>query len=350
MNAVARRKKAVKSARGRDDLAFVDPHGDPSKGGSGYLARERERAACLYRSGERDPMKLGMSTDTARSWSIKGTASNYENVRTKKPGPQREVSNVDVAFIHFAKSAYPTMTAPEMSNFLNNMTGNGDHSHSTFSRMLHDYNPHQTMTRKKIESRANEACVAQQTAWLNLPPGLGGVAGLDVWRMWDIDESCFYYIYANRTFGHAPSGQTPIEHQDHENPPNSKISMILGVDRMGNFAIELSADNVDNAGWISYLNTRLFPICGPSRVLLFDNLRQHVTAQSMQTILNAGRLPLPRPVYSPHLAPIKFIFGLIEAHLRRLQYKTTPQNFQNAVITAVRGAVTPSNCRAVFEH
>lgn len=167
-----------------------------------------------------------MSVETARTWAKKGGAMNYENEQILKPGPKRQVSNLDVAMVHFAKGAFPTMSAPEMSNFLNNTTGNGNHSHSTFSRILHDYNPKATLTRKKIESRANEACPAQQTAWLNLPPGMGGVAGLDVWRMWDIDESCFYYIYANRTFGHAPSGETPIEHQDHENPPNSKISMI----------------------------------------------------------------------------------------------------------------------------
>ena len=292
-----------------------------------------------------------MSVGTARTWAKKGGAMNYENEQILKPGPKRQVSNLDVAMVHFAKGAFPTMSAPEMSNFLNNTTGNGNHSHSTFSRILHDYNPKATLTRKKIESRANEACPAQQTAWLNLPPGMGGVAGLDVWRMWDIDESCFYYIYANRTFGHAPSGETPIEHQDHENPPNSKISMILGVDRMGNFAIELSADNVDNNSWIQYLNTRLFPICGPNRVLLFDNLlRHHVTPLSLQTIRHAWHMPLARPTYSPHLAPIEYIFGLIEAHLRRLQYVIIPANFRNAVISAMRGAVTRTNCRNVFKH
>ena len=66
--------------------------------------------------------------------------------------------------VHFAKGAFPTMSAPEMSNFLNNTTGNGIHSHITFSRILHDYNPNATLTRKKIESRADEACPVQQTA------------------------------------------------------------------------------------------------------------------------------------------------------------------------------------------
>ena len=62
--AVAKRRKVVRDARRRDDLDHVDPHCDPSKGGAGYLARERERAAGLYLVGERDETRLEASRAT----------------------------------------------------------------------------------------------------------------------------------------------------------------------------------------------------------------------------------------------------------------------------------------------
>jgi hypothetical protein len=40
----------------------------------------------------------------------------------------------------------------------------------------------------------------------------------------------------------------------------------------------------------------------------------------------------------------------MEAHLRRMQYIITMQNFRRCIIAAFRAATTPANCRAVFDH
>ena len=100
----------------------------------------------------------------------------------------------------------------------------------------------------------------------------------------------------------------------------------------------------------AYLEEDLLPVCGPRRTFMMDNLKAHVTPRALQVMIQAGHRPLARPPYSPWLAPIEFIFGLMEAHLRRMQYIITKQNFRRCIIAAFRAATTPANCRAVFDH
>ena len=58
MGSGSKRKRAVRDVRRDHNFTSIDPHGNSSKGGAGYLPRERERATKLYKGGERDREKL----------------------------------------------------------------------------------------------------------------------------------------------------------------------------------------------------------------------------------------------------------------------------------------------------
>ena len=94
---------------------------------------------------------------------------------------------------------------------------------------------------------------------------------------------------------------------------------------MGNYACRISTVNLDEALWIDFLRSYLFAVCGPQRVILFGYLRAH--ARALQVIMQAGNRP--RPQCSPWLAPIEFIFGLMESYLRKTMHLAKPQNFRH---------------------
>jgi transposase len=213
--------------------------------------------------------------------------------------------------------------------------------------MLKDYNPFLTLSRMKAESHALEGCPVQRAMWHIKQPPLGH-HGVATPRIVDFDESCFYFDHANRSIAHARPGSTPIEHQWHT--MDTKRTVVVGVDCIGTSWLRIQDDNLDEAGWLDFLQQDVLPTCGPNRVLMYDNLRAHVTVRATQLVIRAGHTPLARPVHSPWLAPIEFIFGLMEAHLRRISPMVTRENFRRCIISAFRHATTPANCSRVFAH
>jgi len=128
----------------------------------------------------------------------------------------------------------------------------------------------------------------------------------------------------------------------------SQLAVVLGVDCIGSSWICIRDENLNEEGWLDYLTHDVLPFCGPNRVLMYDNLRAHVTARATQLIVQSGHTPLARPVHSPWLAPIEFIFGLMEAHLRRISPLVTRAYCRRCVMHAYVAATTPANCAAIF--
>ena len=138
--------------------------------------------------------------------------------------------------------------------------------------------------------------------------------------------------------GHMRSGSTPIDHQSHAK--DKKLTTVLGVDNIRSSLIHIQDGNLDEAGRIDCLKNDVFPTCGPNRVLLYDNFMAHLTVRATQLVIRAGHTPLVRPVHSPWLAPIRFTFGLMEAHLRRITHLVTRGNFRRCIIHAQHAATT----------
>ena len=233
--------------------------------------------------------------------------------------------------MHLVKTARPMATAQEVITFA---TGSA-FSEWDATHCLHDYSPFTTMMRQNIESHAFEGSQILRDSWHTQPPSMGHL-GVPTMACFDIDETCFYLNMANRTFGQARPGSTPIESQRHA--LGEKFTFVLAVDPMGNYACRISTVNLDEALWIDFLRSDLFAVCGPQRVILFGYLRAH--ARALQVIMQAGNRP--RPLCSPWLAPIEFIFGLMEAYLRKTMHLAKPQNFRRCILAACQAAVAPA--------
>jgi transposase len=73
----------------------------------------------------------------------------YENATNVTPGRPRSVNEFHVALVHLVKRAYPTSSAREVINYVQEQTGD-ELSESDVSRALKDYNPFETLSLKKI--------------------------------------------------------------------------------------------------------------------------------------------------------------------------------------------------------
>ena len=69
---VALRLKESHGLRRSAILMNVNGHLNPSKGGIGFLPRERKRAVEKLEEGERDPEKLGTPLRTTQRWMARG--------------------------------------------------------------------------------------------------------------------------------------------------------------------------------------------------------------------------------------------------------------------------------------
>lgn len=147
-------------------------------------------------------------------------------------------------------------------------------------------------------------------------------------------------------------GKRPVETQIHE--MGQLYSVVMGISPAGECFFQIiRGGGINGPRFVQYLQEFVFPYCGGNRVLMWDNLRAHLTpaVDAAVAAANGGTLTsLPRPPYTPHWGPIEYIFGIIEAHLRRYQYQATRQNFEQLLRLAIRTAVTPQTCYNTFKH
>jgi transposase len=155
---------------------------------------------------------------------------------------------------------------------------------------------------------------------------------------------------SNRCAGHAFVGERAIEVQRYE--PGVRFSLLLGVGcRPGDCYIELyEGENVDSEKYAAYLRDIVIPHCGQERFFVWDNLSAHLTAQVQAVCANAGHHQLRRPPYSPHIAPIENINGVIQNYLKKFQFLMNAGNLRRYLRLAINLAVTPANVRAIFEQ
>jgi transposase len=299
----------------------------------------------LYNGGERDPLVLGMSESTVYRWKQRPAGDALENAQNAPHGRPREVSALEVGVAHVVKAAHPTATSAEVSHVISTVTGGQAPPPYAITRMLKDYNAHLTLNHMKIESHATEGCPVQRDVAAPLPTAARTLWSTNgVWhrlrrRVLLLPRPQKPHRWPRAT--RFDSNRPPVARHGHEERDRSWCRTIW---------LRIQDENLDQAGWTDFLSKDVIPTCGPNRTFLFDNLKAHVTVRSTQLVIQAGHTPLARPTYSPWLAPIEFIFGLMEAHLRRISHLVTRENFRCCIIHAYRAATTPANCAAIFRH
>jgi len=75
-------------------------------------------------------------------------------------------------------------------------------------------------------------------------------------------------------------------------------------------------------------------------VLMWDNLKAHITEDSIETYYMAGHTVLARPQHSPHFSWQEGVFSNIRNYLEEHYEELTEQNFDLFIVEAIN-QVTP---------
>ena len=132
-----------------------------------------------------------------------------------------------------------------------------------------------------------------------------------------------------------------------------KFTLVMGVSACGEvFAMIIKDGNLDGQGFDDFLATPVFPLIGDrARVLMWDNLKAHLSATIQAIVANTFHQTLARPPYSPEFGPIEFVFGVIEGHLRKWQFQNVDdENFPNVINAAIRMATDARKFDNIFMH
>ena len=68
------------------------------------------------------------------------------------------------------------------------------------------------------------------------------------------------------------------------------------------------------------------PAIGHHRILLWDNLRSHSTAETIHLVYAAGHTVIPRPPYNPGDGAIEYAFSTLDQKLQLRRYEITTEN------------------------
>jgi transposase len=105
---------------------------------------------------------------------------------------------------------------------------------------------------------------------------------------------------------------------------------------------------ISTAGFEAYVERVLAPTLEPGRIVVMDNLRQHLGARTRELIEARGAELWLLPSYSPDLSPIEEAFSKVKALLRTAAARTH-EALAEAIWSAFR-AITPSDARGYFTH
>jgi transposase len=104
----------------------------------------------------------------------------------------------------------------------------------------------------------------------------------------------------------------------------------------------------DTAAFQTYVEQALVPERHEGDVVVFDNLKPHLTAGVAAAIERAGARVLPLPPYSPDYTPIEEMFSKVKQGLRRAEARAKAELYE-ALGETLR-QVTPEDILGWFQH
>ena len=104
----------------------------------------------------------------------------------------------------------------------------------------------------------------------------------------------------------------------------------------------------DTTMFQAYVEHVLVPELHPGDVVVFDNLKPHLTAGIAKSIEGAGARVLPLPPYSPDYTPIEEMFSKVKQGLRRAKARTKTRLYD--AVGQVLRLVTPQDSLGWFRH
>jgi transposase len=299
---------------------------DPSHGGIGYPLWYRLH--CLDRVAA-----IGLDETVQEQKPSRKTLTNWMarvHPYERKGGHQRQLVGQDQLLMVIYLTAYPDAELEELAAYIVN-NGGELHSTSTICRRLKELK----LTRKKASIEAYQAFhprnILRRDQFFGLPPPLG-VNGIERRRLIDADECAVSIDQTNRRFGRAHS--TIRVRKPGHYTKGKKLTIILffepgdptlpaNVDGSienprrwfftfedGGMTSEIFSEKVDTV--LQSLEASNRPV-DQHRILMWDNLRSHLTNQVYQTVYtrqSPNRFDMvPCPPYMPKYGPTEYAFA-----------------------------------------
>ena len=104
----------------------------------------------------------------------------------------------------------------------------------------------------------------------------------------------------------------------------------------------------DTAVFQAYVDQVLVPELRPGDVVVFDNIKPHLTAGVAQSIAGARAQVLPLPSYSPDYTPIEEMFSKLKQGLRRAEARSKARLYD--AVGEVLRRVTHQDILGWFQH
>lgn len=207
------------------------------------------------------------------------------------------------------------------------------------------------ITRKKGSTVAvnqlSPSIQQRRKLFLEQPPPVG-IRGVPLECLLDLDESGWSMQSSNRTYGKSYKGTRVCD--------VGQYSRTLHW----NLLLAICGDGTTKHGRISSVSTEisvfydfvkeLLAVLPKDRqfVFMWDNLSSHNHPHIYNLIHSAGHVIVPRPPYSPDLAPIEFVFNTIEKNLENEHYYVNNENEFVCHLQRIVGAL--DNFERYFNH
>jgi transposase len=104
----------------------------------------------------------------------------------------------------------------------------------------------------------------------------------------------------------------------------------------------------DTAAFQTYVEQVLVPELHAGDVVVFDNLKPHLTAGVAKSIERVGARVLPLPPYSPDYTPIEEMYSKVKKSLGRAEARTKARLYE--ALGEVLRRVTPKDIIGWFQH
>jgi transposase len=146
-------------------------------------------------------------------------------------------------------------------------------------------------------------------------------------------------------YARAPRGERAVD----SNPASwDSVTVIAALGLDGVRAPLAFPGSTDTAAFRTYVEKALVPELHEGDVVVFDNLKPHMSTQVTAAIESAGARVLPLPPYSPDYTPIEEMFSKVKQGLRRAEARTKA-GLYDAVGRVLR-QVTSQDILGWFRH
>jgi transposase len=126
------------------------------------------------------------------------------------------------------------------------------------------------------------------------------------------------------------------------------VTVIAALKLDGAHAPLVFSGSTDTAVFQAYVDQVLVPELHKGDVVVFDNIKPHLTAKAVKSIEGAGAHVLPLPPYSPDYTPIEEMFSKFKQGLRRAEARTKAALYD--AVGQVLRSVTHEDSLGWFQH